>query len=275
MATHTRHHRNTVTEAAVVDALSRHVAEIAFGIVEVVRVVVEEPRCKVSVTTTQPGVPAAAVCIGKAGAVARAVARDIGLEMVGIVTYSPDITTYLSNAISAHNVSPISVEVTDILSRKARMVFDNEPSAAGPSQLARAIGARDPTSDLPQDSRAGISNCAHPTVSPAATATTSRGTARHCRSPHDNTIRKCRGVAGRRLRLAAVRAWHHLVVECLAGRPRHDPRHGAADPCYRPLRARHQAARRVRHRLHCHRWCSSHRRQERHVGTPLTARPLA
>ncbi|MEW2484189.1 hypothetical protein AB0876_31850 [Mycobacterium sp. NPDC049093] len=142
MATHTRHHRNTVTEAAVVDALSRHVAEIAFGIVEVVRVVVEEPRCKVSVTTTQPGVPAAAVCIGKAGAVARAVARDIGLEMVGIVTYSPDITTYLSNAISAHNVSPISVEVTDILSRKARMVFDNEPSAAGPSQLARAIGAQ-------------------------------------------------------------------------------------------------------------------------------------
>lgn len=142
MATHTRHHRDTLTEAAVIDALSRHVTEIAFGIVEVVHVVVEEPRCKVAVSTTQPGVPAAAVCIGKAGSVARAIAHDLGMDMVGIVTYSPDITTYLSNAISAHNVSPMSVEITDLLNRKARMVFDNKPSAAGPSQLARAIGAQ-------------------------------------------------------------------------------------------------------------------------------------
>lgn len=142
MATHTtrRRRRSAVTEAVVIDTLSRHVTEIAFGIVEVVHVVIKGPRCKVAVATTQPGVDAAAVCIGKAGARARAIAGDLGLELVGIVTFSPDITTYLSNAI-AHGVTPLHVEITDLLVRKARMVFDNAPSVVGPSQLARAIGA--------------------------------------------------------------------------------------------------------------------------------------
>lgn len=140
MATRMRHHRHDITEDIVLEALSRHVPEVAFGIVEVVHLAIEEPRCKVAVTTTQPGVEAAAVCIGKAGARARTIAGYLGLELVGIVTYSSDITTYLSNAI-AHGVSPLRVEITDLLNCKARMVFDNAPSQVGPSQLARAIGA--------------------------------------------------------------------------------------------------------------------------------------
>lgn len=142
MATRMRHYRHDISEGIVLEALSRHVPEIAFGIVEVVHLVIEEPRCKVAVTTTQPGVQAAAVCIGKAGARARAIAADLGMALVGIVTYSPDVTTYLTNAISAHKVTPLHVEITDVLNRKARMVLDNSaPSPAGPSQLARAIGA--------------------------------------------------------------------------------------------------------------------------------------
>lgn len=141
MAIRTRHLRNTITEDMVLDALSRHVTEIAFGIVEVVHVAIEGTRCKVAVTTTQPGVDAGAACVGKAGARARAIAGELGMELVGIVTYSPDVTTYLTNAISAYNINPLHVEITDVLNRKARMVFDNAPSPTGPPQLARAIGA--------------------------------------------------------------------------------------------------------------------------------------
>lgn len=134
--------RNTPTAATILDALTRHVTEIAFGIVEVVHIAIEHPRCKVAVTTTQPGVQAASVCIGKAGARARAIAADLDLDNVAIVTYSDDPTTYLTNAIAAHGITPLRVDLTDPVNRHARMVFDPAPSAFGPSQFARAIGSR-------------------------------------------------------------------------------------------------------------------------------------
>lgn len=131
-----------ISRTAVIDALARHVPEIGFGIVDVVHVATADTRCKVSVKTNQPGVDAAQVCIGKGGFRVRAAATTLALDSMSIVTYSEDPTTYLANAIGAHNITPLSVTITDSAERHARIVFDTTPTAGRPSPYVRAIGAR-------------------------------------------------------------------------------------------------------------------------------------
>lgn len=131
-----------ITRTAVIDALAHHVPEIGFGLVDVVHVAIADNRCKVSVKTNQPGVDAAQVCIGKRGFRVRAAATTLALESMSIVTYSDDITTYLTNAIGTQNITPLSVTLTDPATQQARIVFDTTPAPGRPSPFVRAIGAR-------------------------------------------------------------------------------------------------------------------------------------
>lgn len=133
-------HRDAKT--AVVDALIRHVPELGFGVVDVVQVAIEDTRCKIAVTTTVPGIDAASICIGKAGARIRATETDLGMDMISIVAYADDITTYLTNAIATHGITPRRIDITDLPARHARLVFDTTTDPTGPSPFARAIGAR-------------------------------------------------------------------------------------------------------------------------------------
>jgi len=131
-----------ITRTTVVDTLAHHVPEIGFGLVDVVHVAIADNRCKVSVKTNQPGVDAAQVCIGKGGFRVRAAATTLALDSMSIIAYSEDPTTYLTNAIGAHNITPLSVTITDSAERRARIVFDTTPTAGRPSPYVRAIGAR-------------------------------------------------------------------------------------------------------------------------------------
>lgn len=142
MSPHTFDRCTDTSEADVIDALSRHVPEIAFDIVQIVRVAIDGTRCKVAVTTEQPGVSATGVCIGAGGRRIRTIADQLGMDNIGIVAHSAHIETYLTHAIVARGAHPLSVDIIDPLERVARMVFDAEDRSFGPTQFARAIGTR-------------------------------------------------------------------------------------------------------------------------------------
>ncbi|MBX8690626.1 hypothetical protein A5722_01275 [Mycobacterium vulneris] len=136
------HQRSEATEADVVDALTRDVPEIAFDIIQIVRVAIDGRQCKVAVTTKQPGVCVTGACVGVRGHRIRTIAHELGMDNIGIVAYSAHIETYLTNAIIARGAHPLSVHIIDAPGQVARMVFDAEDRSIGPTQFARAIGTR-------------------------------------------------------------------------------------------------------------------------------------
>ncbi|SKQ85230.1 hypothetical protein [Mycobacteroides abscessus] len=142
MSPHTFHRRTDTSEADIIDTLTRHVPEIAFDIVQIVRVAIDGTQSKVAVTTEHPGVCVTGACVGVRGRRIRTIANELGMDNIGIVAYSAHIETYLTNAIIARGAHPLSVHITDLPRRRARMVFDAEDRSFGPTQFARAIGTR-------------------------------------------------------------------------------------------------------------------------------------
>lgn len=174
------HRRTDTSEADVIDALTRDVPEIAFDIVQIVRVAIDGRQCKVAVTTEQPGVCATSACIGPRGQRIRTIAHELGMDNIGIVAYSAHIETYLTNAIIARGAHPLSVHITDLPRRRARMVFDAEDCGFGPTQFARAIGTRGSNVRLASaltgwridlcTPRCSDSHCVHPGAAPSRVA---------------------------------------------------------------------------------------------------------
>ncbi len=129
-------------EADVVDSLTRHIPEVASGAVHIIRVAIHANQCKVAVAAERPGVCVTGACVGVRGRRIREIAHELGMDNIGIVAYSAHIETYLANAIITRGAHPLSVRITDLPRRRARMVFDAEDRGFGPSQFARAIGWR-------------------------------------------------------------------------------------------------------------------------------------
>lgn len=108
------------------------VPEIASGIVEIVSLAREAGhRTKIAVRATREGINAKGACIGELGARVRAVTSELGSEKIDIVDYSPDLSTFVANALSPAKVS--SCFVLDSRSKAVRALVPD-------FQLSLAIG---------------------------------------------------------------------------------------------------------------------------------------
>ncbi|KAB1657301.1 transcription termination/antitermination protein NusA [Pseudoclavibacter chungangensis] len=108
------------------------VPEIATGVVEIVSLAREAGhRTKIAVRATQDGVNAKGACIGELGARVRAVTNELGAEKIDIVDYSPDLATFVANALSPAKVS--SAFVIDRATKAVRALVPD-------FQLSLAIG---------------------------------------------------------------------------------------------------------------------------------------
>ena len=91
------------------------VPEIASGAVEIVSLAREAGhRTKVAVRATQPGINAKGTCIGEMGRRVRAVMSQLGEEKIDIVDYSPDLTEFVSNALSPSKVTDVFMLNADL-----------------------------------------------------------------------------------------------------------------------------------------------------------------
>lgn len=108
------------------------VPEIADGVVEIVSLAREAGhRTKVAVTSKDPAINAKGTCIGEMGRRVRAVMAELGEEKIDIVDYSPDLNTFVTNALS-----PAKVTEAFTLNKELKQVRALVPDF----QLSLAIG---------------------------------------------------------------------------------------------------------------------------------------
>lgn len=82
------------------------VPEIASGVVEIVSLAREAGhRTKIAVKANDPSINAKGACIGELGRRVRAVTDELGAEKIDIVDYSPDLPTFVANALSPAKVT--------------------------------------------------------------------------------------------------------------------------------------------------------------------------
>lgn len=121
------------THPGLVRKLFAHeVPEIADGVVEIISLAREAGhRSKVAVRANAEGINAKGACIGELGARVRAVTNELGGEKIDVVDYSPDLATFVANALSPAKVS--SAFVLDENSKAVRALVPD-------FQLSLAIG---------------------------------------------------------------------------------------------------------------------------------------
>lgn len=108
------------------------VPEIASGVVEIVSLAREAGhRTKIAVRANDPSVNAKGACIGELGRRVRAVTEELGSEKIDIVDYSPNLATFVANALS-----PAKVTSSFILDESTKAVRALVPDY----QLSLAIG---------------------------------------------------------------------------------------------------------------------------------------
>lgn len=108
------------------------VPEIADGTVEIVSLAREAGhRTKVAVRSHDKSINAKGTCIGEMGRRVRAVMAELGEEKIDIVDYSPELTTFVANALS-----PAKVTETFTLNEELKQVRALVPDF----QLSLAIG---------------------------------------------------------------------------------------------------------------------------------------
>ncbi|MDJ1369853.1 transcription termination factor NusA [Gulosibacter molinativorax] len=121
------------THPGLVRKLFAHeVPEIADGVVEIVSLAREAGhRSKVAVRANVEGINAKGACIGELGARVRAVTNELSGEKIDVVDYSPDLATFVANALS-----PAKVSSAFVLDEKSKAVRALVPDF----QLSLAIG---------------------------------------------------------------------------------------------------------------------------------------
>ena len=108
------------------------VPEIASGVVEIVSLAREAGhRTKIAVRANDPSVNAKGACIGELGRRVRAVTEELGAEKIDIVDYSPNLATFVANALS-----PAKVTSSFVLDESTKAVRALVPDY----QLSLAIG---------------------------------------------------------------------------------------------------------------------------------------
>ncbi|MEO6942535.1 MAG: transcription termination factor NusA [Terrimesophilobacter sp.] len=106
------------------------VPEIASGAVEIVSLAREAGhRTKIAVKANEPGINAKGSCIGEMGQRVRAVTAELNNEKIDIVDYSPDLATFVANALSPAKVSSAFV-IDESLKAVRALVPDYQLSLA-------------------------------------------------------------------------------------------------------------------------------------------------
>lgn len=96
------------------------VPEISAGLVEIVAVAREAGhRSKVAVAAKDPAINAKGACIGELGRRVRAVQEELNEEKIDIVEYSPDLATFVANALSPAKVTHSVVVDADVKAVRA------------------------------------------------------------------------------------------------------------------------------------------------------------
>ncbi len=106
------------------------VPEIASGAVEIVSLAREAGhRTKIAVKVNEPGINAKGSCIGEMGQRVRAVTAELNNEKIDIVDYSPDLPTFVANALSPAKVTSAFV-IDESLKAVRALVPDYQLSLA-------------------------------------------------------------------------------------------------------------------------------------------------
>lgn len=110
----------------------QEVPEIYEKTVEVLDVVREAGfRSKVVVRSNNPKVDPIGACVGVKGSRVRPIINELQGERIDLVAYSPDVATYIANALSP--VKPLSVRLINPEEKRAEVLVAND-------QLSLAIG---------------------------------------------------------------------------------------------------------------------------------------
>ncbi|HAS82546.1 MAG TPA: transcription termination/antitermination protein NusA [Verrucomicrobia bacterium] len=111
------------------------VSEIGDGIVSI-KGIAREPgyRTKIAVTSTDEKVDPVGACVGMRGMRVKNIVRELSGEKIDIVRWSPDIKTYVINALAPAKLSKIEIKEAG----ESRMIS----VIADPEQLSLAIGKR-------------------------------------------------------------------------------------------------------------------------------------
>lgn len=118
-----------------VKALFRlEVSEIADGIVEVMGIA-REPgyRTKIAVTSKDDKVDPVGACVGMRGIRVKNIVRELSGEKIDIIRWSPDVKTYVTNALSPAKLTKVTIDPDN--ERLVHVVTDAD-------QLSLAIGKR-------------------------------------------------------------------------------------------------------------------------------------
>jgi N utilization substance protein A len=108
----------------------REVPELAEGLVEIVSLAREAGhRTKVAVRAKQSGINAKGTCIGEMGSRVRAVMSELGEEKIDIVDYSPELPSFVANALSPAKVTDVFM-INESLKQVRALVPDFQLSLA-------------------------------------------------------------------------------------------------------------------------------------------------
>ena len=112
---------------------TQEVPEIYEGVIEI-RAVARDPgsRAKFAVTSNDPGLDPVGACVGMRGSRVQAVVAELQGEKIDIVPWSPDIATFIVNALAPAEVSKV---VLDEENNRIEVCVPDE-------QLSLAIGRR-------------------------------------------------------------------------------------------------------------------------------------
>jgi N utilization substance protein A len=112
---------------------TQEVPEIYEGVIEI-KAVARDPgsRAKFAVTSNDPGLDPVGACVGMRGSRVQAVVNELQGEKIDIVPWSPDIATFIVNALSPAEVSKV---VLDEENNRIEVCVPDE-------QLSLAIGRR-------------------------------------------------------------------------------------------------------------------------------------
>ncbi|MCD6291745.1 MAG: transcription termination/antitermination protein NusA [Anaerolineae bacterium] len=101
-----RAHRNLLRRL-----LEKEVPEIFQGSVEI-KGIAREPgqRSKVAVAPLQPGVDPVGSCVGMRGMRIQAIVNELGGEKIDVVEWSPDVATFIANALSPAKVTNVLLD---------------------------------------------------------------------------------------------------------------------------------------------------------------------
>lgn len=121
-----RTHRNLLRRL-----MEQEIPEIRDGVVEI-KSIAREPgaRSKAAVVATVPGVDPVGSCVGMRGLRIQNIVTELGNEKIDVVEWSPDVYTYISNALSPAKVAHVLLDEGNSIKTATVVVPDRQLSLA-------------------------------------------------------------------------------------------------------------------------------------------------